>query len=109
MQRIDFFNAVYDIVRCIPIGKVTTYGAIAKALGAAGSARMVGYAMNAAHTVIPRVPAHRVVNRKGLLTGRHHFKTPDTMQKLLEAEGHIITNHQIYHFENVFWNPFTEL
>jgi methylated-DNA-protein-cysteine methyltransferase-like protein len=109
MQRNDFFNAVYDVVRCIPKGKVTTYGAIAKALGAAGSARMVGYAMNAAHSVLPPVPAHRVVNRLGLLTGRHHFKTPETMQKHLEDEGHVIIHHQIHNFENVFWNPFTEL
>jgi len=105
MQRIDFFNAVYDVVRCIPVGKVTTYGAIAKALGAAGSARMVGYAMNAAHTVIPRVPAHRVVNRNGMLSGKHHFETPRRMQELLEKEGIKVIKDQVAGFEKIFWDP----
>lgn len=109
MPSNDFFNAVYELVRCVPKGKVTTYGAIARALGAAQSARMVGYAMNAAHAVKPPVPAHRVVNRNGLLTGRHHFKTPDFMQKQLEAEGHVIIQHQIQDFNKVFWNPLTDL
>lgn len=100
----DFFERVYDVVRQIPFGKVTTYGSIAQFLGAPKSARTVGYAMNAAHTK-PDVPAHRVVNRIGLLTGKHHFGGVNTMQQLLEAEGHLIIKDQIQNFNAVFWSP----
>ncbi|MGB1941832.1 MAG: MGMT family protein [Flavobacteriaceae bacterium] len=100
----DFFNRVYAIVRQIPEGRVTSYGAIAACLGMRRSARMVGWAMNAAHTK-PDVPAHRVVNRNGLLTGKHHFGGPRVMQQLLENEGHHIENDQIIDFKQVFWDP----
>jgi methylated-DNA-protein-cysteine methyltransferase-like protein len=100
----NFFERVYAVARCIPYGKVTSYGAIAKVLGAARSARMVGWAMNAAHN-LEDVPAHRVVNRKGLLTGKHHFDGTNLMQQLLESEGIIVVNNQIMNFESVFWEP----
>lgn len=100
----NFFERVYTVVRQIPYGKVTSYGAIAKVLGAARSARMVGWAMNAAHN-LEDVPAHRVVNRKGLLTGKHHFDGTNLMQQLLESEGVIIEDNQIINFEDVFWEP----
>lgn len=103
-EKDSFFERVYDIVRQIPSGKVTSYGAIAKALGAARSARMVGYAMNASHT-IEDVPAHRVVNRKGMLTGKFHFDGTNLMQQLLESEGIKVENNQIVDFEKHFWNP----
>jgi methylated-DNA-protein-cysteine methyltransferase-like protein len=103
-RHTDFFQAVYAIVREIPIGKVTNYGAIAKTLGTPKSSRMVGWAMNAAHSD-PSIPAHRVVNRNGLLTGKMHFETPQRMQELLEAEGHIIQNDQVQNFKKVLWNP----
>jgi methylated-DNA-protein-cysteine methyltransferase-like protein len=100
----NFFERVYIVVRQIPYGKVTSYGAIAKVLGAARSARMVGWAMNAAHN-LEDVPAHRVVNRKGLLTGKHHFDGTNLMQQLLESEGVVVENNQIMNFEAVFWTP----
>jgi methylated-DNA-protein-cysteine methyltransferase-like protein len=100
----DFFERVYAVVRQVPYGNVTTYGAIARYLGAAKSARTVGYAMNAAHARAD-VPAHRVVNRIGLLTGKHHFGGINTMQQLLEAEGHTIVDDQIQDFSTAFWNP----
>jgi methylated-DNA-protein-cysteine methyltransferase-like protein len=100
----SFFERVYSIVRQIPYGKVTSYGAIAKALGAARSARMVGWAMNASHG-LENVPAHRVVNRKGLLTGKHHFEGTQLMQQLLESEGIKVVNNQIIDFEKYFWDP----
>jgi methylated-DNA-protein-cysteine methyltransferase-like protein len=100
----NFFERVYVIVRQIPYGKVTSYGAIAKVLGAARSARMVGWAMNAAHN-LEDVPAHRVVNRKGLLTGKHHFDGTNLMQQLLESEGIVVKDNQIIDLENVFWEP----
>lgn len=100
----NFFEKVYVIVKQIPYGKVTSYGAIAKVLGAARSARMVGWAMNAAHN-LEDVPAHRVVNRKGLLTGKHHFDGTNLMQQLLESEGIVVVNNQIMDFESVFWQP----
>jgi methylated-DNA-protein-cysteine methyltransferase related protein len=103
-QNDNFFERVYVIVRQIPEGKVTSYGAIAKALGTARSARMVGWAMNAAHNR-DDVPAHRVVNRKGLLTGKHHFDGTSLMQQLLENEGIIVEDNQIVDFENIFWTP----
>lgn len=101
-------DMVYDIVRQIPFGKVTTYGAIAKCIGSAKSSRLVGWIMNKAHAY-PDIPAHRVVNRIGLLTGRHHFSTPTLMQELLEQEGIQILDHQVQNFNDVFWNPNTLL
>ena len=100
----NFFERVYEIVRQIPEGKVTSYGAIAKALGAARSARMVGWAMNASH-ILEDVPAHRVVNRIGMLSGKHHFEGTNLMQQLLESEGIQVVNNQIVDFEKYFWEP----
>ncbi len=108
-QMDDFFSRVYEVVKMIPPGRVTSYGAIARYLGSAGSARMVGWAMNASHRSGDFIPAHRVVNRNGLLTGKNHFDTPDTMQELLENEGIVIENNKILNFEKFFWNPFREL
>lgn len=100
----NFFERVYAVVRQIPYGKVTSYGAIAKVLGTARSARMVGWAMNACHN-LEDVPAHRVVNRNGLLTGKHHFEGTNLMQQLLENEGIKIKDNQIIDFESHFWEP----
>ena len=100
----NFFERVYAVARQIPYGKVTSYGAIAKTLGTARSSRMVGWAMNAAHN-LEDVPAHRVVNRKGLLTGKHHFDGTNLMQQLLESEGIVVENNQIMDFEKHFWEP----
>lgn len=100
----NFFERVYVIVRQIPYGKVTSYGAIARALGTARSARMVGWAMNASHH-LEDVPAHRVVNRKGLLTGKLHFDGTNLMQQLLENEGIRVKDNQIMDFETHFWEP----
>ena len=105
----NFFEKVYEVVRLIPYGKVTTYGSIAKYLGAARSARMVGWAMNNSHNLSKEVPAHRVVNRKGLLTGKHHFGGTNLMQQLLENEGIIVVENQIQELEKVFWDPIKEL
>lgn len=99
-----FFERVYDVVREIPIGKVTTYGAIAKAIGAPRSARMVGYAMNASH-FDDSVPAHRVVNRVGMLSGKHHFDGTNLMQQLLESEGIVVQNNQVQDFQSHLWIP----
>ena len=104
MSNDNFFERVYLIVRQIPYGKVTSYGAIAKALGTARSARMVGWAMNASHN-LEDVPAHRVVNRKGLLTGKLHFDGTNLMQQLLESEGIVVMDNQIVDFEKHFWQP----
>lgn len=104
----NFFQKVYDIARQIPYGRVTSYGAIAKHLGAGRSARMVGWAMNASHA-IDDIPAHRVVNRKGLLTGKHHFQGTNLMQQLLENEGVKVEENQIQDFEKLFWDPYKEL
>ncbi len=101
----DFFTRVYRVVIRIPAGRVTTYGAIAAFLGAPGAARMVGWAMNASHHSDEYVPAHRVVNRNGLLTGKHHFDTPDAMQELLENEGVEISDGQVVNFQKLFWDP----
>lgn len=103
-----FFDKVYGVAKCIPYGRVTSYGAIARYLGAAGSARMVGWAMNGAGKY-PDVPAHRVVNRKGLLTGKHHFDGTNLMQQLLESEGIEVVQNQIQNFDQVFWDPMKEL
>jgi len=105
----DFFEKVYEVVKLIPPGRVTSYGAIAKYLGAAGSARMVGWAMNASHSHSEFVQAHRVVNRNGLLTGKHHFDTPNAMEELLENEGIRINNSKIINFRECFWDPSEEL
>ncbi|SIP94011.1 MGMT family protein [Maribacter ulvicola] len=104
----NFFERVYQVARLIPEGRVTSYGAIAKYLGAARSARMVGWAMNASHNM-DDIPAHRVVNKAGLLTGKHHFDGTNLMQQLLESEGVIIKELQIVDLEKYFWDPFTEL
>jgi methylated-DNA-protein-cysteine methyltransferase related protein len=101
----DFYQRVYTIVRQIPMGKVCTYGLIGEALGGKISARMVGWAMNGAHHVIPPVPAHRVVNRNGLLTGKHHFATPTLMEEFLTQEGICIENDAIINFEKHLWRP----
>ena len=103
-KKESFFDKVYTIVKKIPYGKVTTYGLIARYLGTPKSARMVGYAMNSSHK-FPDIPAHRVVNRNGLLTGRHHFFGSSLMQELLENEGIIIIDNKIENFNNVLWNP----
>ena len=105
----DFFNQVFQVVRLIPYGRVTSYGAIAKYLGTAKSARMVGWAMNASHGQLPEVPAHRVVNRNGMLSGKAHFGSPDEMEKRLMAEGIEVKNDEILHFERLFWDPMIEL
>lgn len=105
MSDTSFFEKVYTVVRKIPSGRVTSYGAIADYLGSGLSARMVGWAMNSAHS---RVPAHRVVNRDGLLTGKHHFATPTLMEELLAAEGVEVIGDQIQSFKKIFWDPATE-
>jgi len=107
-KNADFFQSVFDLVRCIPKGRVTTYGAIAKYLGSARSSRMVGWAMNASH-VYADIPAHRVVNRLGLLTGKMHFTPPESMQTRLEAEGIQVDHDQIVEFNSLFWDPNVEL
>lgn len=105
MAKTDkFFEQVYALVRQIPYGRVTSYGAIARSIGAPQSARMVGWAMNASHAY-DDIPAHRVVNRNGLLTGKHHFQGTHLMQQLLENEGIEIVNNQVQDFERVFWDP----
>ncbi len=106
-ETLNFFERVYEVARLIPYGRVTSYGAIANYLGAKRSARMVGYAMNGSSG--KDVPAHRVVNRKGLLTGKHHFDGTNLMQQLLESEGITIENNQIQNLEAVYWDPAKEL
>ncbi|MFP4095602.1 MAG: MGMT family protein [Cyclobacteriaceae bacterium] len=107
-KSFTFFQDVYEVVRLIPAGRVSTYGAIAAYLGSKGSARMVGWAMNQAHQY-PDVPAHRVVNREGVLTGKHHFGSPTAMQAMLEAEGIIVVQDQVQDFGRIFWDPVKEL
>ncbi|MFH6603424.1 MGMT family protein [Maribacter algicola] len=104
----NFFEKVYNVAKLIPYGRVTSYGAIAKYLGTARSARMVGWAMNGAGNM-EEIPAHRVVNRVGLLTGKHHFDGSNLMQQLLESEGLKVVDNQIVDFEKYFWDPFKEL
>lgn len=104
----NFFEKVYEVAKLIPYGRVTSYGAIAKYLGAARSARMVGWAMNASHNN-HEIPAHRVVNRIGLLSGKQHFEGTNLMQQLLESEGIVVIDNQIQDFKTVFWNPVIEL
>lgn len=104
-----FFSRVYEVTRLIPYGRVTSYGAIARYLGTAGSSRMVGWAMNNSHNISEYVPAHRVVNRNGLLTGKHHFPGSGMMQELLENEGVRVADNQIIDFQKYFWDPNKEL
>lgn len=108
-EEYSFFENVYDVVRQVPKGRVTTYGAIAAYLGTGQSARMVGWAMNASFNIIPSVPAQRVVNRNGMLSGKAHFATPTLMQELLEKEGIKVVNDTIVDFEKLFWDPMKEL
>ncbi|HEV8286922.1 MAG TPA: MGMT family protein [Chitinophagaceae bacterium] len=105
----NFFELVYEVARQVPKGRVTSYGAIARCLGTKMSARMVGWAMNGADKVKPRVPAHRVVNRIGMLTGKPHFKPPSRMESLLKKEGIKVKNNIIVNFEKLFWDPATEI
>ena len=105
----DFFSMVFDVTKCIPYGRITSYGAIARYLRSGRSARMVGWALNSSHTNREFIPAHRVVNRVGLLTGKHHFGNSTTMAQLLENEGIIIENDRIINFVEKFWDPNTEL
>lgn len=109
MQTTSFFEQVYEVVKLIPHGRVTSYGAIAAFLGSKGSARMVGWAMNASHSQPENIPAHRVVNRNGMLTGKHHFGHPDTMRQLLENEGLVVENDCIRNFAVHFWDPAKQL
>jgi methylated-DNA-protein-cysteine methyltransferase-like protein len=105
----DFYQQVYQVVRQIPPGRVTSYGAVASYLGARGSSRMVGWAMSNAGGQIPYVPAHRVVNRNGLLTGKHHFGSETAMQELLESEGVEVIDDRVVDFDRLFWDPLVEL
>lgn len=104
-----FFELVFEVARQIPKGRVTSYGAIAKCIGTGKSARMVGWAMSSCDRIKPKVPAHRVVNSSGLLSGKHAFKTPTLMQELLEKEGLTIKNDKVVDFKKHFWNPLEEL
>ncbi len=108
-KNLSFFDQVYQVAKQIPYGRFTTYGAIAEYLCSKGSARMVGWAMNGSHHSKEEIPAHRVVNRNGILTGKHHFGEQNLMQKLLENEGIKVENDQIVEFEKYFWNPAKEL
>lgn len=104
-EKRNFYEAVYEVVRKIPRGRVTSYGAVAEATGSRMSARMVGWALSMCHQAEPPVPAQRVVNRLGILTGRHHFATPTLMQELLEQEGVQVEDDCVVDFEKVFWQP----
>ena len=108
-QNSDFFSLVHEVTKCIPYGRITSYGAIARYLGSGRSARMVGWALNVSHANPEFIPAHRVVNRNGLLTGKHHFGNSTTMAQLLENEGILIENDRITNFEEKFWDPEKEL
>lgn len=108
-EQNDFFTRVYEVARLIPAGRVTSYGAIARYLGTGRSARMVGWALNVCHTRPDFIPAHRVVNRNGMLSGKHHFGNSTTMQQLLENEGLIIEDDMILNFQERFWDPAKEL
>lgn len=105
---LPFFEAVYEVVKLIPQGRVTSYGAIAGYLGSKGSSRMVGWAMNASHHATAQIPAHRVVNRNGMLTGKFHFGDPNLMAQLLINEGAVIENDKIVNFREMFWDPMKE-
>jgi methylated-DNA-protein-cysteine methyltransferase related protein len=108
-KDVNFFELVFDVARQIPKGRVTSYGAIAACLGAKSSSRMVGWAMHGADKVKPRIPAHRVVNRNGMLSGKHHFATPTKMQELLEKEGVKVKKDTVVDFKKLFWDPSKEL
>ena len=108
-QNEGFFQRVYEVVLLVPRGRVTTYGAIARYLGSPGAARMVGWAMNVSHTSTKYIPAHRVVNRNGLLTGKHHFDGTQLMQEMLENEGATIVENHILNLDEMFWDPVEEL
>src|ERR1700733_3038581 len=101
----NIYDIIYDVVRSIPKGSICTFGAIAAVIEAASGARVVGYAMNNCNGVKPKVPAHRVVNRNGMLTGKHHFSPPEKMQQLLEKEGVQVTDDKVVHFDRLFWDP----
>ena len=105
----NFFEQVYDVARMIPRGRVTSYGAIAASLGAKSSSRMVGWAMNSCRGARPKVPAHRVVNRLGILSGKHHFEDPEEMERLLKKEGVEVKNDTVTKFRELFWDPAEEL
>jgi methylated-DNA-protein-cysteine methyltransferase-like protein len=105
----DLYARIYEIVRLIPAGRVSSYGAIARYVGSPSGARMVGWAMNKSHAQKEYTPAHRVVNRIGMLSGKHHFPGENVMQELLESEGVVILKDQIQNFDQVFWDPFKEL
>ena len=105
----DFFKLVYEVVKLVPEGRVTSYGAIANYLGSKSSSRVVGYAMNASHKIKPKVPAHRVVNKIGLLSGKQHFETPFQMEELLMKEKIVIKNDKVIDFKKIFWDPQKEL
>jgi methylated-DNA-protein-cysteine methyltransferase-like protein len=105
----NFFERVYEVVRLVPEGRVTTYGAIASFTGSPQASRMVGWAMHASHLYPGHIPAHRVVNRKGILTGKHHFRHPELMQELLESEGILVENDRVVEFNKLFWDPYKEL
>jgi len=109
MKNDGFFTKVYDITLQIPTGRVTTYGAIARYIGSPGAARMVGWALNNSHNQEVFIPAHRVVNRNGMLSGKHHFQGKSVMQELLESEGIIVVDDQIIDFEKYFWDPYQDL
>lgn len=105
----SIYDVIYDVVRAVPKGRVTSYGAVAAAIGVASGARVVGYAMNNCSGVKPKVPAHRVVNRNGMLTGKHHFETPTKMEELLKKEGINVKEDKVVDFEKLFWEPIKEL
>ena len=105
----NIYDAIYDVVRAVPKGRVTSYGAVATAIGSASGARVVGYAMTTSFGAKPKVPAHRVVNRNGMLTGKHHFSPPEKMQQLLEKEGIKIKDDKVVDFDSLFWDPIKEL
>ncbi len=105
----NIYDIIYDVVRAVPKGRVTTYGAVAAAIGVKSGARMVGYAMNSCGGIKPAVPAHRVVNRNGMLTGKHHFSPPEKMEQLLKKEGVKVKDDIVVNFEQLFWDPVKEL
>jgi len=105
----SIYDVIYDVVRAIPKGRVSSYGAVAAAIGVKSGARMVGYAMNACQNAKPKVPAHRVVNRNGLLTGKHHFSPPEKMEQLLKKEGVKVKDDKVVDFDKLFWDPAKEL
>lgn len=105
----SLYDAIYDVVLAVPKGRVTSYGAVSAAIGVKSGARVVGYAMNLSGNVKPKVPAHRVVNRNGMLSGKHHFSPPEKMQQLLEKEGVKVENDTVVDFKKLFWDPLIEL